>query len=73
MTIAESLYQKWNANSFLRFRSLCSRFKTNYSYVCDVLNLRFTHVYKFKDGSSLSLGTIYTNRDTKYFCEVNNG
>ena len=71
MTIAENLYQKWNAHSFLRFRSLCERFKIKYSYVCDIFNLRFTHVYTFKDGSSLSFGSEYQNNKTNYFCGVN--
>lgn len=74
MTIAESLYPKWNADRLLRFRTLCERFKRKYSYECDVLNLRFTHIYTFEDGSSLAFGSEYLERNkTNYFCEVKNG
>ena len=72
MTIAESLYQKWDAHRVLQFQNLCERFKTKYSYSCDILNLRFMNIYEFKDGSSLVFGTEYTNRDMHHFCEVKN-
>ncbi len=70
-TIAENIHRSWSTpNKFLQFRKLCELHNPKYRYKCDIVNLQFTHVYEFKDGSSLIVGTDLSEHKTHYFCEV---
>ena len=74
MTVAENIFQTlskvpYDANTVIRFRKLCERFKLKYVYDCDALNLRFRNIYTLTDGSSIAFKTEFSN-GTNYFLEV---